>query len=75
MHCCSSKKVNYGISHWFSNLPQQLKYNLQCRTKSCDSPKHKTFRYNFAPKQKESEKYKSGDKMFNFEQKESGIKS
>ena len=54
-------------SYWFSNLPQWLKYNLQCRTKSCDTPKHKTFRYNFSSKQKESGKYKSGNNIFSFE--------
>ena len=49
-------------------FPIQLKYNLQCRTKSCDSPKHKTFTYNFSSKQKESGKYKSENNIFSFEQ-------
>ena len=67
--CCSSENFKYGISHWFSNLSQQLKYNLQCRIESCDSPKHKTFSYNFPKKQKVSGKYKREDKISSLEKK------
>ena len=55
--------IKFGISLCFSNMPHHLEYNLDRRTKSCDSLKHKTFTNNFSPKQKVSGKYKRWDNI------------